>query len=1036
MSHNYSEQSRLLPVEESGTSLAKLSMPRLARGIARPRLFKLLDEALQKAAIWIVAPGGAGKSTLATTYIAERKLPYLWYQIDGDDADPATFFYYLGEATKQAQSSQDIFLPLLTPEYLTDIPGFARRYFRKLFTLLPQGAVLVLDNYQDIAATGVFNEILRVAIGEVPEDKNIIVISRTDTPPILARYLATGELQILDWDALRLTLDESQVIISNSLELEMDVIRALHARSDGWAAGLTLLLEQIKRKGLSGRNIGSGSLETIFHFFAAEFFDDLPKATRDFLLKTALLSHMTPTLAAAMSKNEEADQILADLHHRHFFINRRDLAETSYQYHALFREFLLSKAAENYPREHYLDLVRRAGRLLSERNRQEEAVALYLQAQDWETATPLILQQAPLLLAQGRAQIVAGWIEQLSEELVKATPWLLYWRGMSQQFIDPFTAQTILDRAYAGFLAEKNMMGQILSASSIIDIAYFLRQGFPAFMPWVEVLKKHIAIKPSFPLAEIEARALTSLVSILTFTGPQDPDLSNYADRLLKLLDYEMDVNQKVFMAGHLLYYYAMIGGNPQLCDRIVRQIGPLLHSPKLTVVSQIFWRHMCLGPCLMGGRIDEAYEINRPVRASVKDNNLQFLEFIASLYDVLVYLNAGDTEAAKPLLDRMEMMLNASQPLDLAWYYFAKLLYALTLDERDLILTYGESSLQAHSRLGMLSIEMEVSCMLAITRCESGKPEEARDYLAMPRKHKFGNSPFIHHQVHLVEAYASLLVHDYANCHESLRNAIITADRQPFFGNFFCWFPKRMMSRLCAEALRAGIEIDFVQGLIHRRGLIPEDPTIENWPWSVRIYTLGQFKLVINGRPIEDSKAQSKPLSLLEVLISLGGSEVKIERIAEFLWPDAEGDAAISAFTTTLSRLRKLIGEGAIKVKIGRVSLDERLCWVDVRAFERYIDQADRIGADHAAMQSEAEKIMALYRGPFLNDEDAQWPTRLRERLRSKFFRFLIRCGQTLCASGEVEKAIGLLERTIDLDPGCEQICQGLIASYKAAGR
>jgi hypothetical protein len=34
------------------------------------------------------------------------------------------------------------------------------------------------------------------------------------------------------------------------------------------------------------------------------------------------------------------------------------------------------------------------------------------------------------------------------------------------------------------------------------------------------------------------------------------------------------------------------------------------------------------------------------------------------------------------------------------------------------------------------------------------------------------------------------------------------------------------------------------------------------------------------------------------------------------------------------------------------------------------------------------------------------------------------------------VEKAIGLLERTIDLDPGCEQICQGLIASYKAAGR
>ena len=89
-------------VARGGVPLAKLSLPRLAQGTARPRLFQALDEGRKGAALWIAAPGGAGKTTLAATYLLERQLPYLWYQLDEDDADPATFFYFLGIAAKQA----------------------------------------------------------------------------------------------------------------------------------------------------------------------------------------------------------------------------------------------------------------------------------------------------------------------------------------------------------------------------------------------------------------------------------------------------------------------------------------------------------------------------------------------------------------------------------------------------------------------------------------------------------------------------------------------------------------------------------------------------------------------------------------------------------------------------------------------------------------------------------------------------------------------------------------------------------------------
>jgi len=276
-----------------GAPLAKLSMPRLARGVVRPRLHGLLDDARQKAAVWIVAPGGAGKTTLAATYIAERELPFIWYQVDQDDADPATFFYYLGMAAKKVGTDREIFLPLLTPEYLHDIPGFARRYFRDFFAVVPAGTVLVLDNYQQLAGAGLLSELLRCAIGEMPAGNNMMVISRADPPPELARLRVIGALESIGWDDFQLRLDETEAIVSLSLKLEPAVIRRLHERSEGWAAGLILLIEQIKRKKDIDQVIGAVSPQSIFDFFASEFFDQLPESTRDFLLRTALLAHVT-----------------------------------------------------------------------------------------------------------------------------------------------------------------------------------------------------------------------------------------------------------------------------------------------------------------------------------------------------------------------------------------------------------------------------------------------------------------------------------------------------------------------------------------------------------------------------------------------------------------------------------------------------------------------------------------------------------------------------------------------------------------------
>lgn len=71
------------------------------------------------------------------------------------DADPASFIYHLRLAAEALEPSNR--MPLLTPEYLQDLRGFARRFVRDLFACLGPDAVLVLDNFQEVPEAAAFH---------------------------------------------------------------------------------------------------------------------------------------------------------------------------------------------------------------------------------------------------------------------------------------------------------------------------------------------------------------------------------------------------------------------------------------------------------------------------------------------------------------------------------------------------------------------------------------------------------------------------------------------------------------------------------------------------------------------------------------------------------------------------------------------------------------------------------------------------------------------------------------------------------------
>ncbi len=64
----------------------------------------------------------------------------------------------------------------------------------------------------------------------------------------------------------------------------------------------------------------------------------------------------------------------------------------------------------------------------------------------------------------------------------------------------------------------------------------------------------------------------------------------------------------------------------------------------------------------------------------------------------------------------------------------------------------------------------------------------------------------------------------------------------------------------------------------------------VENWPYPLKIYTLGRFEILKDDKKIEFSrKAQKKSLDLLKAVISYGAKDVPEEELSDALYPDSE---------------------------------------------------------------------------------------------------------------------------------------------------
>jgi DNA-binding SARP family transcriptional activator len=1056
---------------------AKISRPISRDVLQRDRLFARLDSALGAApVVWATGPGGSGKTTLVTGYLDARELSCIWYRFDGREHDPAAFFHFMGLAAAHAFPNAPTQLPHLTPEYLQGIDVFTMHFFEQLYGMcapLSGSFIFVFDDYQSVQEFAVINGIMKAALRAIPEGIKVVVTSRAEPPREFMRMRANRKMQLVGWEDLRFTRED----VAGLIELECllkpsdEVVEKLLRRTEGWVAALVLLMERHKSsclklledggltdddfkggatpgvKGGATPGVNDGIRDNIFDYFQSEIFERTDADTRDFLLKTALLDEMTVEMAEELTGNVRSGAILETLFANNSFIEWHT-GESIYRYHMLFREFLLSRVAAAFG-EDLPGLKIKAGKILERAGRRAECVRLYTEAAAWEELTAFVVGQAPWITANGGAASLKSWINGFPADVMEKNPRLLYWMGVCVIKANPAESRVYFERAYALFKASGGTPDMLATWCFIVDTFIYEWKDFKPLDIWINEFYDHL--KPlGFPSVEIEERVVASMFGALMFRRADHPEIKLWEARAVEIGYNSADYSRRMFVGYSLILYNLWMGNIPK-AGVLVDNLSKFLETVKDNPLLKLIW--------IKAAGLYNAYTNHNDTVFSLVDEGLKISDetgihgMDVQLWGLGIYssLLVGDVERGEEFLNRIYEKMDGVKKYDVMYYNHMSSLVAVHHNNFNKAIEQAELAVKITRESGASLVLIPVLSMLITVYIETGM---------------FGDHYMLFNELQEIENVTGSVTAVYWACINKAFLALRTNNDEEFAVNFAAairvagqngiryMLPlKRSNTRMCMKALELGIETEYVKSLIRQMGLTPDTSlgkVVEDWPYPIRIFTLGRFDIHRDEKPVKvQGKVQKMPLALLKALVALGATDVSADRISDSLWPDADGDMAKRSLNTTLHRLRRLVDcDEAFILKDGTLSINTKYCRLDTADFNASYTELSGLLDDRRAVGDENKrsgndsialafkKISDIYTGEFLpGDASESWAVAARESFKARYVRLCDRVGGLYESEGRTGDAVECYRRAIDVDSLQENFYRKIIDCYISMG-
>ncbi len=536
---------------------------------------------------------------------------------------------------------------------------------------------------------------------------------------------------------------------------------------------------------------------------------------------------------------------------------------------------------------------------------------------------------------------------------------------------------------------------------------------------------------------EGRGRFLAAWITAMLLRRPDAPSLERIAAEGYRNLLTPMEPEERSRLGQALLLHGLLCGGR----GRVALVAGALWGGVgRHAVLESEVVAH--LGDAVHAWARGRSHDAREAVRTGLKVAAAEGGEpwrWWLHLVGAAVALGRGEVAEADRWLRLLPSGVRGLREIDLALYHLLLAWRGVVDGERAATVEAAEVAEVLGDEVGVVWFPWAARLLQAISLAQRGERAEGlRRMAALRPLAEHLPAPLVTVSTKLAEAHVAP---GEKERREALARGLVAARSHGM--RIWLGQPPAVAAELMATALRERVEEDEARRWVRGWELPAPSPPLRvaAWPWPVRVESLGRFRVVRWGKPLPlESSGQRRPLDLLRALLACGGREVRRERLADLLWPEADGDAASRVLATTLHRLRRLLGEGVvIRPREGMVGLDPHRCWVDIWALEEGVGAIleQRRGIGERERVAEAERAIALYRGPLLRATGGEsWLLAPRERLHVRVMRAVERVAAFWEEGGELARAIAVYERGLEIDNLEEGLYQGVIRCWLSLDR
>ncbi|HEY2955289.1 MAG TPA: tetratricopeptide repeat protein [Candidatus Eisenbacteria bacterium] len=523
-----------------------------AQALERPRLLHALAEHAERPLTLIVADAGYGKTTLLAEFALSVRRPVVWYSLMPSDADLVVFGRYLLEGFRREnprfgrvfqRALEDLKPRSRSAEML------AGTLANELATLRGPRTLLVLDDFQEVAAQPAVAAFMEALLRLLPETVRLLIASRSLPSLGLERMRARGDMFELHSGHLRLTREELARLFDEVYRrpLKEAEVQDLEEATVGWPTAVHLVYESLCRS-------ESGTLDQVLQSFrtsnlelhdylSAEVYARLDEASRRLVERTAALSRFDDGLAARLAGQRQPRASLEALAQRGLLRTFGAGEHVTYECHELVRRFVRQELEGRLGADAWRALEGETADALAARGEAERALRHYLRAGRAEEAARILRELAPSLLRHGRAAALQGFLGELPPALLREDLALAVVQADAQQSLGAW------DEAQALF-------EQVLERCRALPGAG--------------------ARRPAVNLREVECRALLGLGKVRNLRGSHEQVLG-MAERGLGLAqDLDLETRARLLQMKAGAHFYL---GQYQAAVQVLDQVRGLLGS-------------------------------------------------------------------------------------------------------------------------------------------------------------------------------------------------------------------------------------------------------------------------------------------------------------------------------------------------------------------------------------------------------------------------------------------------------------------------